>query len=260
MANIGKLLGEVEIDDLSDDFRLDRAGIQRQDVKMTQGLYANVRVLCVDSAADSLQAKLRAVDPDNNYAVAVSDTTGIVQIGADAAFTVEWTDTNLRDLLGFTGNLNAANVYTGAVQHKYAFYPSRPFWWYVTDQSDLVSAVTFTHDGHTVSDFFYENNKGELEYQWYVTDEEDAVKTFWEDVVRQRRTMTFHRNRTDNTVFNRTSNTDGYMRIVLSHDHSGGFSGTYPYKPYSAWRKFKWSVRVDVDDGRFVSAGGEGAA
>lgn len=47
-----------------------------------------------------------------------------VRITADATFAVTWTDTQLRDLLGFTGNLSGASAYTAANKSPLIWSPA----------------------------------------------------------------------------------------------------------------------------------------
>lgn len=49
-----------------------------------------------------------------------------VKLGANANFSVQWTDTGLRDLLGFTGNLAAASTYTAPLVSPLLWSPQKP--------------------------------------------------------------------------------------------------------------------------------------
>lgn len=62
------------------------------------------------------------------WTVTVDDTAdtalGKVTITRDSAFTVTWTSTDIRDLLGFTGNLGSATTHTGTQHAKYLWLPN----------------------------------------------------------------------------------------------------------------------------------------
>ena len=76
---------------------------------------------------EEIQARVR-VFGGGTYAAfvcTVSDA-GIVTMTGGATFTVTWTDTALRDILGFTGNLSGASTYTAPNQHRYGWYPDSP--------------------------------------------------------------------------------------------------------------------------------------
>jgi hypothetical protein len=243
----GKLLGEVDITSTSDTFILTRAGVAGSPftINLDQGKYADVRLLATNAVQYGLKFWLNQKDGANNYDVAVSDTTGIVQIAGDANFSITWTDTTLRDVLGFSGDLAGNNTFTGATQHKYGFYPERPYWWYDLDQSEIEAAITVSHSGDMTSDFFYERTTGVLEYQWRVSTEQEELRTFWDDIVRQHKSFNLYRNRADNTAYHRSTNTDGYDRWRLS-ETTRGFTGAYPYRPFAEWRRFAWNLRQDT--------------
>jgi len=72
---------------------------------------------------DHLQTVIR-----NDYGsatVTLSMSTGLVTIDLATTGTIVWDDTELRDLLGFTGNLSGASSYTGTYQPYYMWRPSR---------------------------------------------------------------------------------------------------------------------------------------
>ena len=64
-------------------------------------------------------------DPYPSATVVLSLTTGKVTIDFSTTGTLDWTDTALRDALGFTGNLAAASSYTGANVARHLWLPSR---------------------------------------------------------------------------------------------------------------------------------------
>jgi len=80
-----------------------------------------------DSEANGLLADLKSkMDAaGNTYSVNLSDTTGKVTITVDTGtFSVTWTSTDLRDLLGFDSNISAKVTTTGASQCESLWRPS----------------------------------------------------------------------------------------------------------------------------------------
>ena len=76
-----------------------------------------------------IQQNLNNLNANSTYTVTVDSTsdtsTGKVTIAVTgvATFDITWTDTVLRDILGFTGNLSGAATYTGGNQARYLFLP-----------------------------------------------------------------------------------------------------------------------------------------
>ncbi len=62
-----------------------------------------------------------------SYTLALSNTTGKVTIEGSgvSTFTITWTNTILRDVLGFTGNLSGALTYTGTEHAEYLWLPEQ---------------------------------------------------------------------------------------------------------------------------------------
>tara|TARA_Y100000310_G_scaffold132_1_gene179 strand:+ start:1605 stop:2384 length:780 start_codon:yes stop_codon:yes gene_type:complete len=76
--------------------------------------------------AEHVQAQIRALGaPYGSTNVVQSATTGAITISDLGGSTaIVWTDTDLRDLLGFTGNLSGASAYTGTNQARYCWFPT----------------------------------------------------------------------------------------------------------------------------------------
>ena len=74
---------------------------------------------------EEIQARVRLFAGFSAFNCTVSDA-GIVNMNRGSTFTVTWTDTALRDILGFTGNLSGASTYTAPNQHRYGWYPDSP--------------------------------------------------------------------------------------------------------------------------------------
>lgn len=88
-------------------------------VALTVGTYANI---CHLGKHIQTQVIAAAGPPDD---FAVSFTTGKVTFAAGSAYTVTWTDTNLRDLLGFSGNLSSASTHTADYTPESVWFPTR---------------------------------------------------------------------------------------------------------------------------------------
>lgn len=71
------------------------------------------------SGANSFIADLKSKmdDAGNTYTVTLSDTTGKVTIAVDTStYSITWTSTDLRDLIGFDANVTSQTTATGADQ------------------------------------------------------------------------------------------------------------------------------------------------
>jgi hypothetical protein len=69
-----------------------------------------------------------------------SASTGLATLDCDGTTTsVTWTDTALRDLLGFTGNLSGSTSYTATNQMRYVWRPSRPLTRHPVKQSRFLA-------------------------------------------------------------------------------------------------------------------------
>lgn len=80
--------------------------------------------------AAALQAALNATTPlTASWTVSLSTTTGLVSIGCGSTpFSIAWTSTTLRDLLGFTADITAqSTTQTGTKQARGLFLPDCPF-------------------------------------------------------------------------------------------------------------------------------------
>lgn len=75
------------------------------------------------TAAESLLAQVVTAMTAAGVAdpTAVINQAGYVVLGSSGTFTVTWTDSTLRDVLGFTGNLSGASSYTADYQSE--------LWW-----------------------------------------------------------------------------------------------------------------------------------
>ena len=102
--------------------------------------------------------------------VTVSLTTGLVTISWDGtATTVTWTSTDLRDILGFTGNLTSATSHTSTYPMRYLWLPSLAPSNYPTTIEDLWqprsnSRVFASPDGESHGRRGYESNLAVVTY------------------------------------------------------------------------------------------------
>jgi hypothetical protein len=88
-------------------------------ITLTAGTYAHIGHL-----GKHIQSKvIAAAGPPDDFAVSFS--TGKVAFAAGSAYTVTWTDTGLRDLLGFAGNLSSASTHTADYTPESVWFPTR---------------------------------------------------------------------------------------------------------------------------------------
>ena len=257
-----KLLGEVTIDADSKDFTLAETGVDlgggagvAVPLSLTTGTYADVRVLCNDAGAYDLKSLLDGAG-GQSYSVAPSDSTGRVTITAGGGnnFAIVWTDTDLRDMLGFTGNISGATTQTGTNVHANGFYPEQAAWWREVDSSELVEAVMVPDAGGMVADHFYERISGLLEYRFVVDDEEALLRNLWDNLIKQRLSFNFYPDRTVNSAYNVSSMRTGYRRWKL-HESVKGWTAPWPHRPWSKRRHLKWPLRHDTEDSDFQAVG-----
>lgn len=96
------------------------------------------------SLISAVQTALRAIDATiNATTVTLSRTTGLVTIASATSFTLQWDDTELRDILGFTGSTASVTSggVTGTEQAEYLWLPES----YPQDGEDAS-----TGEGHPV--------------------------------------------------------------------------------------------------------------
>ena len=158
------------------------------------------------SAANDLPATIEAalntaIGPTGTYTVTVSagdGGTGKYTISCTDSFTLNWNDTELRDLLGFTGNLTpSATSFTGSDQAMGLWLPDSPVQTpYHLSSSGMVhsaSLVTLSEDGTYYAFHGSKHVKNQYEYL-AITQEKmiEAAETttnasyekFWKDCIR----------------------------------------------------------------------------
>jgi len=166
---------------------------------------------------EHMQALIQALG--GNYAgmtVAYDTDTNAITIDCDGTTTsITWTDTSLRDLLGFSSNLSGATSYTATYAPRYLWRPSRALSDYPTSlaspgplASNSTTRVFRSNDGtlrsvegHELWDgqFLYELlDKSEIKEA--EADHKEALETFWSDVIAKGRQIRFFRDRTSLTA------------------------------------------------------------
>lgn len=91
-------------------------------VSITAGTYATLTALCAHIQS-ALQTQ-RAPSGGATWSVALSTTTGQVTIAVSSGtYSISWTSTALRDLLGFAGNISSQATATGTKQAKGVWRP-----------------------------------------------------------------------------------------------------------------------------------------
>ena len=127
--------------------------------------------------------------------VTVDPATGKITVAASANFTIVWTSTDLRNLLGFTGDLSGASSYTGSTGLQGLWIPSCPV------GGDTFDPAT---DGHPRSDetsptsprgevatFVQNSYSSHRNVRWshvpraFALDGADAAIVSWQQFVRQ---------------------------------------------------------------------------
>lgn len=120
-------LGRFVIDGTTDTIALS-GGAAPETITLASGKYflAGYTAEGTRQLVEEIDQKLNATANYGAAAIAYSYTTGKVTIsGMNAGWTLTWTDTALRDLLGFTGNLTGATSYTATNEARYQWRPTR---------------------------------------------------------------------------------------------------------------------------------------
>lgn len=210
MSTYQQFLGKFQLTNSEKDFVINDGGGD-QTVALTVGFYF---IADEDSLCTHMTGLIQALG--GNYAgmtVAYDADTGLITIDCDGTTTgITWTDTGLRDLLGFTANLSGATSYTGTHQARYVWRPSRAITGYPAamtyPEGPLVERSTTrlfrANDGTLRSiegsllydgSFRYENlTKAEV-----ITSSStvwETLQQFWKDVVHKGMVINFYPNRT----------------------------------------------------------------
>ena len=171
----------------------------------------------LDSIADDLTDNAVL---GGTYALALDDSTGKITISASGggvtSFTITWTSTAIRDLLGFApgDTVSGALTYTGSEQAEYLWLPNVVRANPTAPDGDLgheISdfTITFAPSGHTKRLAFTRRFVGNLEFRhvvaskMFITHETTAnssLQKFWRDVISLGKDVRYYKDRaTDNT-------------------------------------------------------------
>lgn len=108
---------------------------------VTNGTYASMLTLL-----GKMKDQFNDVVASGNITVGYTGTgVGKVTLSASVTFSITWTDTNLRDMLGFTGNLSSASSYTATYPMRYTwisdYTPSDREWWALKHDKTYSGAI-----------------------------------------------------------------------------------------------------------------------
>lgn len=158
----------------------------------------------------------------DTYTVSLADTsdtdTGKVTISSDGAiaFSVSWTSTDIRDRLGFTGNLSSLTTHTSTEQAEYLWLPpvGRDDSFLAPDgqsglpETDLV--VNRSTDGSMVASQFetlYADSlgfrlvRGSAMFEAYEVTANESLENFYYDVLGKGLPFRYHKDRSDDATF-----------------------------------------------------------
>ncbi len=208
---------------------------------------------------EHVQAVIRAADAAFGAATVTFDVaTGLVTINFGTVTSVAWTDTDLRDLLGYTADLSGSSAYHATNQLRYIWRPSSGLsrypgdltqWWETTSTTKVIRSKT--GETYTV--------KGSLtyggEYAYDKLPKNDVVKsssttwqaleTFWTDVVHQGQPFRCYPDRTLN------SSTSFYPAIWAVDDEEEGLDSFREYADRSV-DEYNGLWGVDFELWKFV--------
>lgn len=152
-----------------------------------------------DQFLDHLQTLIRAIGaPFTTATVTCAVATGLVTIDTNAGSSkdITWSDTDVRDLLGFTGNLTGAESYTATNQMRYVWRPTKALSYTSVDRDEIwapdsSSRVLRSSGGTAYSVVGYTAYDVELSWQYLpkadvITDSStvwESLQQFWVDVI-----------------------------------------------------------------------------
>lgn len=207
-------VGTLTIDDDSKDFTVDTdPSTGPFALALTTGDYFVFGYTgeATDQLLEHLQTVIRTVGAFNTTDVTFDGASGLVTINFKATCSVVWTDTDLRDLLGFTGNLSGSSAYTATNTCRGLWRPGLPMTAYPGDLTRLwgqrsTSRIGVSSDGSTYS------NEGTIlydgVYRYSLLPEDEIITTsttvwesleqFWEDCVHPGKPVRVYPDRTLN--------------------------------------------------------------
>jgi hypothetical protein len=117
MSNVNHLpvfLRPIQIDSSSDSVSVGGSA-----VSLTTGVYP-----CIAAVLHNFDHVVDAAVPSLVFTITFSAGFKVVLSGS-TTFAVTWTDTNLRDMLGFAGDLSGSSSYTATYTPQYCWVPTR---------------------------------------------------------------------------------------------------------------------------------------
>jgi len=181
--------------------------------------------------------------------VAFDTSTGLVTIDFGVAAELVWTDTDLRDLLGFTATLTGSDTYTATNQCRYIWRPSLSFSKYPGNLTRLFGQRSTSTAGTSSDGTPYGNAgtilyEGEYSYQLLesgevVTDADtvwESYEQFWQDCIHEVVPVRVYPDRSLNA-------SDSYYKCLMtSVDGSPGKLQRGQANPYRADHYGMWGV------------------
>ncbi len=245
MSTLQEYLGTITIDDDSKDFTLERndgTNWGPTAAALTVGDYFlhGYSGEATDQLCEHLQDVIRNTGPGGQEfttaEVTYSYVTGLVSIDLKTTGEIVWdgvgaTDTDLRDLLGFTSNLTASSAWSGDNQPKAVWRPTLGLSSYPGDLTRFfgqrsTSRIGVSSDGTTYSNpgtILYDGIYGYslLSESEVITDSAtvwESLEQFWEDCIHTGKPV---RVKPDRTVYTSSS----YHTVLMSNTDGkiGGF-------------------------------------
>jgi len=138
-----------------------------------------------ESAANNLVATMQvdmlaALAPSHTSAtIALDLATGLITIGGfDSSIAITWDDTNLRDLLGYTGNLSGDTSYPATNPARYLWRPNKGLSDYPVTLDAVFAPESATMVGATRDGTIMTARQTTVyggEYEWQLIQESDAI-------------------------------------------------------------------------------------
>jgi len=117
-------------------------------VTVAAGSYYLTAAGGVSSLISTLQTQLNATRTPSNWTVSLSTTTGLVTINCTGTWSLAWTSTALRDVLGFAADITSvSSAQTGTQQARGVWLPDCP----LTLEGDLKRAPTVSDSRSAMS-------------------------------------------------------------------------------------------------------------
>lgn len=207
-------LGRFEVGSNNRDFALDD-GTNTPSVSLDTGTYyiAGYSGETTNNLVEHIQDKMAAETGFSAATCTYNANSGLVSLGFAATTNVTWTDTDLRDLLGFTADLDSASSYTGTNEAKYVWRPNislsgHPVTGSRVFEPESTTLVYRARDGTTTSVVGTKLYRAQLEYS--MLDEARIIipstgtvnrefETFFEDVIHSGQPIRLYFDRTLNT-------------------------------------------------------------